>query len=70
MAPECPTKLSNNPHKDGLVASVVRLLMENYNASRWPQYTGADDTIALLHDLAGLASSSKVTLCVLSFVSA
>jgi hypothetical protein len=34
MAPECPTKLGNNPAKDGLVASVVRLLVENYNASR------------------------------------
>lgn len=34
MAPECPTKLSNNPGKDGIVASVVRLLMEKYNATR------------------------------------
>lgn len=35
MAPECPTKLGNNPAKDGLVAGVVRLLMENYNATRY-----------------------------------
>lgn len=34
MAPECPTKLSKDTSKDGLVAQVVRLLMEKYNAQR------------------------------------
>eukprot|EP01040_Poterioochromonas_malhamensis_P010642 gene10640-11588_t len=62
MAPECPTKLSNNPAKDGAVAAVVRLLTERYNATRWHQYPGADDTTALLHDLAGLTSSKKLIL--------
>lgn len=62
MAPECPTKLGSNPAKDGLVASVVRLLIERFNATRWPQYTGADDTTALLHDLAGLIMSKKLIL--------
>jgi hypothetical protein len=28
--------------------------------SRWPQYTGEDETHALLHDLAGLITSNKV----------
>lgn len=35
QAPECPTKLSSNPAKDGIVASVVRLLTERFNATRW-----------------------------------
>jgi hypothetical protein len=61
QAPECPTKLGDNPSKDGLVASVVRLLVEKYQAVRWPAYTGPDDITALLHDLAGLASSKKVS---------
>lgn len=34
QAPECPTKLSDNPAKDGLVAGVVRLLISKYNATR------------------------------------
>lgn len=34
MAPECPTKLSNDPSRDGVVASVVRLLIERYGAKR------------------------------------
>ena len=61
QAPECPNKLSDNPAKDGIVASVVRLLRDRFNATRWPEYTGSDDTVALLHDLAGLASSKKVS---------
>lgn len=35
QAPECPNKLSDNPAKDGIVASVVRLLRDKYNASRY-----------------------------------
>lgn len=62
QAPECPTKLGDNPAKDGMVASVVRLLTERFNATRWPGYKGPDDTLALLHDLAGLASSKKLLL--------
>lgn len=34
QAPECPNKLSDNPAKDSLVTSVVRLLRERYNATR------------------------------------
>lgn len=34
QAPECPTKLNENPSKDGAVASVVRLLKEVYGAKR------------------------------------
>ena len=34
QAPECPNKLNENPSKDGLVASVIRLLKETYNAKR------------------------------------
>ena len=34
MAPECPTRLGNDPNRDGLVASVVRLLTVTYNATR------------------------------------
>ena len=33
-----------------------------YSFNRWPEYKGDDDTIALLHDLAGLASSKKVNI--------
>lgn len=35
QAPECPNKLNENPSKDGIVASVVRLLRENYGAKRF-----------------------------------
>jgi hypothetical protein len=35
QAPECPSRLSDNPSKDGLVASVLRLLISKYNATRW-----------------------------------
>jgi len=63
MAPECPSKLSNQPEKDGVVASVLRMLIERYNASRWPSYIGEDrETGPLLHDLAGLITSKKVLL--------
>ena len=34
QAPECPTRLSDNPSKDGLVASVLRLFYSKYNATR------------------------------------
>ncbi len=34
QAPECPTRLSSNPSKDGVVAAVVRMLITRYNASR------------------------------------
>lgn len=68
QAPECPTKLDENPAKDGLVASVVRLLVENYNATKWPAAPkGADDTTHLLHDLAGLAQSKKLIIPVSSW---
>jgi hypothetical protein len=62
QAPECPNKLSDNPAKDSLVTSVVRMLRERFNATRWPSYEGPDDTKALLHDLAGLAMSKKLIL--------
>ncbi|RYG63673.1 hypothetical protein EON64_15450 [archaeon] len=61
MAPECPTRLSDNPAKDGPVAAVVRLLMGKYNATRYPQFNGTDENLALLHDLGGLVSSKKVS---------
>lgn len=34
QAPECPTRLGDNPSRDGLVPSVLRLLRDRYNASR------------------------------------
>jgi hypothetical protein len=34
QAPECPNKLNENPSKDGVVASVIRLLKETYGAKR------------------------------------
>ncbi len=61
QAPECPSKLGDNPAKDGVVASVVRLLVEKYNATRWPSYKGTDDVNFLMHDLAGLMNSNKVS---------
>jgi len=68
QAPECPTKLDENPSKDGQVASVVRLLTEKYGAIRWPSAPkGADDTTHLLHDLAGLAQSKKLIIPVSSW---
>ena len=69
QAPECPNpnKLNENPAKDGLVASVVRLLVEKYNAKKWPSLDGTDDTALLLHDLAGLALSKKLILPVSSW---
>lgn len=68
QAPECPTKLDENPSKDGLVASVVRLLVEKFNATKWPAAPkGADDTTHLLHDLAGLAQSKKLIIPVSSW---
>jgi hypothetical protein len=33
-APECPTRLGNDPSKDGAVAAVMRLLLHQYNATR------------------------------------
>jgi hypothetical protein len=35
QAPECPTRLSNDPAKDGAVAAVMRLLTTKFNATRW-----------------------------------
>lgn len=34
QAPECPTRLGKDPSKDGLVASVLRLLITRFNATR------------------------------------
>lgn len=34
-APECPTRLSNDPSKDGIIQQVVRLLIEQHNATRY-----------------------------------
>ena len=34
QAPECPTRLSGNPSRDGVVAATVRMLVTKYNASR------------------------------------
>lgn len=68
QAPECPTKLDENPAKDGQVASVVRLLTETYSAIRWPAAPkGADDITHLLHDIAGLAQSRKLIIPVSSW---
>jgi len=67
QAPECPTRLSGNPARDGVVAQVVRLLVTKYNASRWIGPPGLDDTTQLLHDLAGLAQSSKLIIPVSSW---
>jgi len=68
-APECPQphKLDPNPARDGLVASVVRLLVERYRAVKWPPLPGADDTASLLHDLSGLALSKRLILPVSSW---
>jgi hypothetical protein len=60
QAPECPTKLGADPSKDGVIAAVVRLLVEKYNATRWPGFQGTDDVSFLLHDLSGLIQSKKV----------
>lgn len=62
QAPECPTKLNPDPARDGIVATVIRLLTTRYNATRWLSLPGADDTGLLLHDLAGLAQSRKVII--------
>lgn len=71
QAPECPSHLSDNPSKDGHVASVIRLLMTTYKAKKWPSYippklvsgdTPDDETAYLLHDLAGLTQSKKLIL--------
>jgi hypothetical protein len=67
QAPECPTKLGKDPSKDGMVASVVRLLVERFNATRWPSYKGEDDSMHLLHDLAGLVQSKKLIIPVSSW---
>eukprot|EP00601_Ochromonadales_sp_CCMP2298_P021991 CAMPEP_0173303164 /NCGR_PEP_ID=MMETSP1143-20121109/18744_1 /TAXON_ID=483371 /ORGANISM="non described non described, Strain CCMP2298" /LENGTH=872 /DNA_ID=CAMNT_0014243857 /DNA_START=97 /DNA_END=2716 /DNA_ORIENTATION=+ len=67
QAPECPTQLNENPAKDGMVASVIRLLTEKYGAKRWPGLAGVDGTTLLLHDLAGLAMSKKLILPVSSW---
>lgn len=61
-APECPTRLGSDPSRDGLVASVVRLLIEKFNATRWPTSTDPDDTSQLLYDLSALAQSKKLIL--------
>lgn len=61
-APECPTRLGSDASRDGLVASVVRLLIEKFNATRWPTSTDPDDTSQLLYDLAALAQSKKLIL--------
>ena len=67
QAPECPTKLGKDPSKDGQVASVMRLLVERFNATRWPMYAGDDDSLHLLHDLAGLVQSKKLIIPVSSW---
>lgn len=67
QAPECPTKLDKDPSRDGQVASVVRLLVERFNATRWPMYQGEDDSMHLLHDLAGLVQSKKLIIPVSSW---
>ena len=35
LAPECPTRMSDDASKDGLVPSVIRLLMTKFNAIRY-----------------------------------
>ncbi len=70
MAPECPdpTKLDQNPERDGHVAGVVRLLAEKYKGKRWPGAgSGKADEVYLLHDLAGLAQSKRLVIPVSSW---
>lgn len=68
QAPECPTRIGDNPARDGIIAGVFRLLTTKYNAKRWPSPPGeTDDIVLLLHDLAGLAQSKKLILPVSSW---
>jgi hypothetical protein len=65
QAPECPTQLSPDKSRDGVVHSVIRLLRDKYNATRWPSLpasTEDEGTKQLLHDLAGIVQSKKLIL--------
>jgi hypothetical protein len=67
-APECPHTLDADSNRDGMVAAVVRLLVEKYNGTRWPAApSGSDPEVYLLSDLAGLAQSKKLLLPVSSW---
>ena len=68
QAPECPENLGNDPGRDGLIASVIRLLVEKYHAVKWPAAPeGSDGVTFLLSDLAGLARSMRLILPVSSW---
>ncbi len=68
QAPECPNSLGNDPTKDGPVAAVIRLLIDRYNATKWPAAPeGSDGVSFLLSDLAGLARSKRLVLPVSSW---
>eukprot|EP01039_Chlorochromonas_danica_P005709 gene5709-6293_t len=67
LAPECPSKLGDNPARDGPTSAVLRLLYSQYNATRWPQTQSSDENAALLHDLGGLILSKKLILPVSSW---
>jgi hypothetical protein len=67
MAPECPTRLSKDASRDGPVPAVIRMLMDRFNATRWPMYNGTDDVSLLLHDLSALVQSNKLIIPVSSW---
>lgn len=35
QAPDCPTRITGNPARDGLVPGVIRMLRDKYNATRY-----------------------------------
>jgi len=68
QAPECPNNIGNDPARDGPVAAVLRVLIERYNATKWPSAPeGSDGVTYLLSDLAGLARSKRLILPVSSW---
>jgi hypothetical protein len=44
--------------KDSTTIPILVIMATDHH--RWPAYNGTDDTSILLHDLSGLAQSSKV----------
>jgi hypothetical protein len=49
MAPECPSPIGKDPKQDGIVTSVLRVLYEKYNATKWPSIVSEDDTGMITH---------------------
>lgn len=52
-APECPSRLGNNPARDGAVASVMRYLIEQHNATKY---------VTLSRQILSLLFSSSITI--------